>query len=555
MTISGEERELLLCPSCKGIFRAGFARCPTDGSELGPMTQDPFEGQVFAGKYQIEQFVGQGAMGRVYRAMHTRMPKKFAVKIMFGDLALDPVMLARFNTEAKAACLLDHPNVVSVVDRGDTVGGQVYMVMDFVEGRSLASLLEPGPMQELRARALLAQICLGLEHAHEKGLVHRDLKADNVVVVQAADGAEIPKIIDFGIALLAEGSAGRAKLTAVGVVIGTPAYMSPEQACGEPLDHRSDLFSLGILAYEMVAGKKPFDGHPFEIAQQNVTATPPSIFERSGIHVDPGLEDIIFKLMAKAPADRFQSARAVFEALEALGSAEASLERSLVGSARPPSSPRLKALSNTAEVTLAEERPAPPSRGPRRLAIAIGAAALLLVVGIWAGVDRSGATAVDPKPVDRQSDMALAATADPPASHAPETAEPSPIANPSQAPSASPSPAAANDDEEEEKGRPRRPGTAPRRPGGSKIQIREEEPSPPAAHDVAASEVWKKYREVAEQVNDLSSKRGERAAQAYTRRFTSLGTPTEAVGDPARRARYYEALTKLSSDLRRVGGR
>lgn len=553
MSVSGEERELLLCPSCKGIFRAGFARCPSDGSELGPLTKDPFEGQIFAGKYQIEAFVGQGAMGRVYRAIHTRMPKKFAVKIMFGDLALDPVMLARFNTEAKAACLLDHRNVVSVVDRGDTVGGQVYMVMDFVEGRSLASLLEPGPMEEMRTRRLLSQICLGLEHAHEKGLVHRDLKADNVVVVQA-DSEEIPKIIDFGIALLAEGSAGRAKLTAVGVVIGTPAYMSPEQACGEPLDHRSDLFSLGILAYEMLAGKKPFDGHPFEIAQQNVTATPPSIFERSAVHVDPGLEDIIFKMMAKAPADRFQTAREVHTAIEALGAREASLERALVGSARPPSSPRLRAVSQTTAVTSvnAIDEYAPPKRkGLKRAGIAAGAALVLALLWVWSGVDRSGASAVDPKPVDRQSDIAVAA--------AEQSAKPSPPPSPSESgePSAEPSgaprtsPSASADDDEEDRPTGRRPGSSPRRSARPK----EEEAPPSPAHDVTASELYRKYREVAEQVNDFTAKRGDRAGAPYQRRLLGLGSPAEVVGDAGKRARYWESITKLSSDLKRVGGR
>jgi serine/threonine protein kinase len=357
------------------MFRAGFSRCPRDGSELAPLGDDPFVGQPFAGRYVIESFVGQGAMGRVYKARHTRMSRHFAVKVMFGDLAADATMRARFGTEAEAASRLDHPSVINVFDYGTSAEGLVYMVMDFIEGQSLAASIEAGPMPEPRVRRLVRHIIAGLGHAHGRRLVHRDLKADNVIVVPGPGGDEVAKVIDFGIAMMREQDSSAARLTAVGVVIGTPAYMSPEQACGEPIDHRSDLFSLGILVYEMLAGKKPFDGHPFEIARQNVAVTPPAVAERApGVRVDPLFEAFVFKLMAKAKDDRFQTAEEALAALDHVDRGEApwlpqhrvAALRGRSGSAvsgpprRPVTDPRVRTISQVGPAA------APPVSTPPR---------------------------------------------------------------------------------------------------------------------------------------------------------------------------------------------
>lgn len=255
-------------------------------------------------------------MGRVYRARHQRMSRQFAIKVLFGDHATDPKMRDRFAREAEAASRLHHPNVISVTDFGETEEGLLFLVMDYVEGRELGDLIrEAGPLGAARTRRLLRQMALGLAHAHDKGLVHRDFKAENVIVTGTGSD-EVPRIVDFGIAVMRE--RGEARLTTEGMVLGTPAYMSPEQATGAELDARTDLYSLGVLAYEMLAGVLPFEGTPLAVARMNLAMMPPRFNERvPGLEVERGLEDLTFKLLEKRPEDRVQTAAEVIEALDA----------------------------------------------------------------------------------------------------------------------------------------------------------------------------------------------------------------------------------------------
>lgn len=298
------------------MFRSGFARCPLDGAPLQTLAEDPLAGSLFADRYVIDECIGEGAMGRVYRARHQRMSRRFAIKVLFGDHATDPKMRDRFAREAEAASRLHHPNVISVTDFGETEEGLLFLVMDYVDGRELADVIrDAGPLGAVRVRHLLRQLALGLAHAHQKDLVHRDFKAENVIVT-GADPDEVPRIVDFGIAVIREGSESR--LTTQGMVLGTPAYMSPEQATGAELDARTDLYSLGVLAYEMLAGVLPFEGTPLAVARMNLAVVPPRIAARvPGLEVDRQLEDIAFKLMEKRPEDRFQSAADLIEALGA----------------------------------------------------------------------------------------------------------------------------------------------------------------------------------------------------------------------------------------------
>ena len=271
---------------------------------------------MFADRYVIEECIGEGGMGRVYRARHQKLSRRFAVKVLFGDHATDPTMRERFAREAEAASRLDHPNVVSVLDHGETDEGLLYLVMDFVEGRELAhAIAAEGPFSPERASEVLLQLCHGLGHAHEQDLVHRDFKSENVILAEKG-GKQIARIVDFGIAVIME-SANAERLTTDGLVIGTPSYMSPEQATGLELDHRTDLFSLGVILYEMLAGVLPFEGRPLVIARQNLAAEPPPICERvPGLFVDPALESIALKLMEKRREDRFQTAGEVIAAVE-----------------------------------------------------------------------------------------------------------------------------------------------------------------------------------------------------------------------------------------------
>ena len=312
--MSGEHR--YGCSKCLSVFRLEFAKCPIDGNPLEKLEHDPLIGTTIADRYQIEACVGEGGMGRVYRARHNRVSRLFAIKILFGDLATDSVMRARFAREAEAASRLSHPNVISVTDFGESKEGLLYLAMDFVEGPELGDAIrQDGPFATQRVRDISKQLCLGLEHAHEEGLVHRDFKGANVILAKRGE-VETPRIVDFGIAVMLEDTDER--LTTQGLIIGTPAYMSPEQATGKDLDARSDLFSLGVLMYEMLAGVLPFDGDPMAMAMQNLSSKAPPIANRvPGLDVDPVLESIAHKLMSKRPRSRYQSAAEVLAAMDA----------------------------------------------------------------------------------------------------------------------------------------------------------------------------------------------------------------------------------------------
>ncbi|MGE0401743.1 MAG: serine/threonine-protein kinase [Kofleriaceae bacterium] len=302
------------CPACLAIYRAAFARCPIDGDVLEVGHRDPLIGMTIAQHYVIDEFLGEGAMARVYRAHHALLAqKRFAIKVMIGDLAATLEMRLRFAQEADAASQLEHPNVVSVVDFGRSESGLMFIAMELVDGRSLADVIaREGALSARRVVVLARQICQGLAHAHERGLVHRDLKPDNIVIT----GRDRVRIVDFGLAIPMDDERST-RLTGVGLAMGTPIYASPEQTCAEAVDHRADLFALGVTMFEMLAGKPPFDGGLVEIIAQNASDRMPSISERAGKRVPQALEDIVRRLMRRDPADRFPDATAVLAALDA----------------------------------------------------------------------------------------------------------------------------------------------------------------------------------------------------------------------------------------------
>src|SRR5688500_11973628 len=244
---------------------------------------DKLLGEVLANRYQIEQLLGEGAMGSVYRARHVKVGRSFAVKVLHKKLLEDAKVAQRFEREAELAGRLRHANVVGVVDVGETPDGLRYMVMDFAEGDDLAELLSEAPLTAPRIINLTRQMLEGLYHAHEAGLIHRDFKPENVIVEKDMHGLEVPRIVDFGIAILREGGDGpnaHGRLTTNGLVLGTPHYMAPEQAVADPIDHRIDLFALGIVVYEMLCGKLPFAGTGAEVARANLLLDPPVISQR-----------------------------------------------------------------------------------------------------------------------------------------------------------------------------------------------------------------------------------------------------------------------------------
>ncbi|MEO7734341.1 MAG: serine/threonine-protein kinase, partial [Kofleriaceae bacterium] len=298
------------------MFRSEFDCCPTDGGRIVSLERDPLEGAVLAGRYQLESYIAEGAMGRIYRAHLIRLEaRKVAIKILFGDVACTEDMRLRFAHEAEAASQLADPHVVAVSDFGVTDDGLLYLVMDLAEGPTLADLIVPGPMPWRAAVGFARQLCLGLEHAHGHGLVHRDLKPANVIVV-----GEIARIVDFGLALNIDPALDRTRLTATGATVGTPIYAAPEQQLGNGVvDHRADLFSVGVTLFEMLAGTCPFDGAALDVICQNAMAERPAIAARTpGVVVPAALEELVRRLMAVKPEDRFGSARDVIVALDQL---------------------------------------------------------------------------------------------------------------------------------------------------------------------------------------------------------------------------------------------
>lgn len=278
-------------------------------------------GAIVEDRYFIEEQLGTGAMGRVFSARHLKVGRRVAIKIMHEEHARNPRLVERFMREATVAARLRHTNLVGVLDVGTAPDGRPLIVLELAPGTPLSELEIPMPAS--RTIRLIRQLLEGLEHAHAAGLIHRDLKPDNVLV----DENDVPRIVDFGIAVLAEDVASGRRLTEANTVIGTPFYMSPEQAFAKPVDHRTDLFSLGVIFYELLAGMPPFPCANVEVALTNTLREPPSIYERAGIEVDPLLESFARRLMARHLTDRFQSAR---EALDVL----ALIERDRIAAAR-----------------------------------------------------------------------------------------------------------------------------------------------------------------------------------------------------------------------------
>jgi serine/threonine protein kinase len=349
---------------------------------------DKLIGQVLANRYQMLHRLGEGAMGVVYKARHVKVGRSFAVKVLHSHLLQDGKVALRFDREAELAGRLRHANVIGVVDVGE-VDGMRYMVMDFAEGPDLAQLLVEAPMPAERIIHIVRQLLEGLYHAHGQGLIHRDFKPENVIIERDAHGAELPRIVDFGIAILRDGSEstnGQDRLTTNGLVLGTPHYMAPEQAVADPIDHRIDLFALGIVIYEMLSGRLPFDGSGAEVARANLLVDPPAIAERVPyLEVDPLLEAFARRLMSKKPSDRPPTAKAARELLDlidrdrpaaaaalgmpALGERGPAVTQSVAPQARnsapgdlsPPQTTRLRATPSPSQPVEPPGRDAPPS--------------------------------------------------------------------------------------------------------------------------------------------------------------------------------------------------
>ncbi|MBS2011293.1 MAG: serine/threonine protein kinase [Deltaproteobacteria bacterium] len=292
-----------------------------------PVKADSRLGQVVSGRYRIQQLLGEGGMGSVYLAEHTHMKKRVALKLLHPEMSQNAEVSARFEREAMAAAHIEHPNVAAATDFGKTEDGSFFLVLEYLEGTSLRDAMAGGPMGVLRALRITRQIALALERAHGTGIVHRDLKPENVMLVRKDDEPDFVKVLDFGIAKLTdvenaigERAAGTGQvLTRLGTIIGTPEYMAPEQALGEAVSNQSDLYAVGVMLYEMLTGKHPFDppDRTTMLTFHIVAPVPPMADRAPEIEVPPAVEAVARSLLEKEQKKRPASARALVEAIGA----------------------------------------------------------------------------------------------------------------------------------------------------------------------------------------------------------------------------------------------
>lgn len=320
---------------------------------------DKYIGCTIDGRYVVQSVLGEGGMGVVYKCRRRVFEKIVAVKILRSDLAKNHEVTERFVTEAKAASAIGNAHIVDVFDFGELPDGSTYFAMEYLDGPSIADLVESGELVgSPRVLSLARQIAEGLDAAHAARIVHRDLKPDNIFVVDR-EGAEFVKIVDFGIAKVA---GLQNKITRAGAIFGTPHYMSPEQCKGTAVDHRTDIYSLGVMMYEMIVGTVPFDAeNPLTILSQHIhdRPVPPS---RRVDGLPPDLEAIVLRCLEKDPADRFQSMHEVAAALAAVERGE-SIELDVPISIAPPPPPEEEPLPLVSQRSPAVEPASGPSSG------------------------------------------------------------------------------------------------------------------------------------------------------------------------------------------------
>ncbi|MDB4964883.1 MAG: hypothetical protein JWN44_572 [Myxococcales bacterium] len=303
--------QLMVCPACNSRYEEGGAFCSRDGT---PLVIDPqagkadLVGQVLAERYRVIRLVGEGGMGQVYEAQHVNINKRFAVKLLRPEITSNAEAVARFRQEAWSASSIGHENIIEIEDFATLPNGSVYLAMEFLSGLALSDRMRQEPALTFgEALDVMLQVSSGLAAAHDKGIVHRDMKPENIFLGQKY-GRPLVKILDFGIAKVS-GAEGNRSLTRTGTIFGTPHYMSPEQALGKPLDHRADIYSVGVIMYELFTGRVPFEAESFMgILTKHITSQPKRPREAAPERdIAESVEAIILRALSKEPEDRQQS--------------------------------------------------------------------------------------------------------------------------------------------------------------------------------------------------------------------------------------------------------
>ncbi|MBX7191857.1 MAG: protein kinase [Sandaracinaceae bacterium] len=394
----------LACSACS-YLNADHARfCAGCGARLGQAgaERDPLFGQLVHDRYRIVRVIGEGGMGRVYYAEQQMGTAKrpVAIKVLRGG-PQDAVAVQRFTRECELVVQLTHPSTIRFYDFGKLPDGRLYIAMEYVEGRSLAGAIDQGPLPVATVERLLGQIGGALIEAHRRGIVHRDLKPDNILLAQNPDEGEFAKVLDFGIAKQDDGQGSGAEITSEGLIVGTPAYMSPEQLAAKPLDERSDVYALALIVFEMLTGKRPFVAKtPLEWATAHMTLPVPSFDDYPSTRLLPeSKRAAILHALEKEPTRRTRSVRVFLE--EFLGA------QRLSGLAIAPSSDREPAPTGdapTLAATPSAQRPSKasreeaPSLPTRRTPIVVLGAVIALAIGAglaFAFRDRLGLVAGD----------------------------------------------------------------------------------------------------------------------------------------------------------------
>jgi serine/threonine-protein kinase len=318
------------------------------------------------GEYRVEQVIGRGGMGVVYSGLQPVIEKRVAIKVLNSELSSDPALVRRFLDEARAVNRIRHPNIIDIFSFGQLADSRQYFVMEYLEGHTLADRLQNQDLPVAELPPLLGQICDALDAAHGEHIVHRDLKPENIWIVAPRRGRPFAKLLDFGIAKLL--ATGEQTTTQAGVLMGTPQYMSPEQCHGRAVDHRTDIYAMGVILYQLYTGQLPFRGEGFaEILTKQLTQIP----ERPSTHValPPALDELVMRCLAKDPAERPQSARELGEALA-----------HIVVPRTPTAVPATEVLKTTTTLrgsAQSAESVAPPVAPARRWPLAV----VVLVVG------------------------------------------------------------------------------------------------------------------------------------------------------------------------------